>query len=497
MSTIAYSPAGPITNAFHKSQAFIRMIKGPIGSGKSVASAMDLVMNALQQPPGDDGWSRSRAIIVRNTFPELKSTTIKTWLDWFPEADFGKVKWDSPITHKLLLGPRCELEAVFLAIDRPADVDKLMSLETSYIWLNEVRTLSKEVLDSATGRVGRYPSPKTGVGCARPFLIADTNAPDDDHWYAKLERGEVVVDENGESIPLDNWEFFIQPSGLSDEAENLNWLNQDKESLLLPINHPNRLARGREYYSRLVAGKSKNWVNIYVKAENGATTSDRPVFPEYNDTIHASKHILSGNVRNPLYLAFDFGLTPACAIFQVAPSGQVRVLDEVLVSEGTSGLEQFIDRQLAPFLLQKYPNYHYISLHDPAGIQRSQANEVTCRQVLKAKGLNPSAVSTNNFQPRRDAVAYFLSQLIDGQPGLLLSASIKFLRKALNGEYKYRRVNVPGEERFKDEPDKNMSSHIAEALGYGCIHFHNPGSMRKPTKVFKSPTYTPAQSAGY
>ncbi len=494
---IQYAPAGPIAASFHASTAFVRGLKGPIGSGKSVTCAMDLISHALKQPPGNDGWSRSRAIIVRNTFPELKSTTIKTWLDWFPEDIFGKVRWDSPITHTLLLGDKCTFEAVFLAIDRPGDVDKLLSLETSWIWLNEAKTLPKAVLDAATGRVGRYPSPKSGEGALHPCVIMDTNPPDDDHWYAKLERGETFEDEDGNTIPMDGWEFFQQPSGLSDDAENLSWLNQDRESLKLPVDHPDRRAKGRQYYTRLIAGKAKNWVKIYVEAKNGATTSDRPVFPEYNDSIHWSKNVIKGNTKLPLYLSFDFGLTPACTLFQIAPSGQFRVLDEVLISEGTSGLEQFIDSKVNPFLLSKYPGYKVISLHDPAGVQRSQANEVTCRQVLKQKGLNPSAVSTNLFNPRRDAVAFFLTRLIDGQPAFIMSSTVKYLRKALNGEYKYKRVNVPGEDRFRDEPDKNMSSHIAESLGYGCIHFHNPGRPDHNRRIPRATPYAPTTSAGY
>jgi hypothetical protein len=497
MSNIVYTPAGPVTTAFHNSNAFVRIITGPIGSGKSIACIMDMMMHALKQPAGNDGWARSRVVIVRNTFPELKSTTIKSWLEWFDEETFGRVKWDSPITHKLLLGPKRELEAVFLAIDRPDDVSKLLSLETSWLFLNEVKTLPKAVLDAATGRVGRFPSPKSGVGAFHPCVIADTNPADDDHWVARLERGETFVDEEGIEIPMDGWEFFRQPSGLSDEAENLNWLNQNAESLKLPLNHPDRLATGRQYYTRLVAGKSKGWASVYVEGKNGATTSDRPVFPEYNDNIHTSKVVLNANPKLPLYLAFDFGLTPACAIFQIAPSGQLRVLDEVLITEGTSGLKQFIDNKLHPFLLSKYQGYKMISLHDPAGVQRSQANEVTCRQILKQEGLNPSAVSTNLFGPRREAVAFYLTRLIDGKPALILSSTIKVLRKALNGDYKYKRVNVPGEERYRDEPDKNMSSHIAEAFGYGCIHFHNPGRADKQIRVPRTSPYKPTSVAGY
>ena len=43
------------------------------------------------------------------------------------------------------------------------------------------------------------------------------------------------------------------------------------------------------------------------------------------------------------------------------------------------------------------------------------------------------------------------------------------LRKALAGGYKYRRMNVSGTEKYADKPDKNMYSHVAEALQYMCV----------------------------
>jgi len=445
---------------------------------------MDIMLHALRQPAGDDGWARSRVVIVRNTFPELKSTTIKTWLDWFPEETFGKIKWDSPITHTLLLGEKRTLEAVFLACDRPDDVKKLLSLETSWVWLNEARELPKAVLDAATGRVGRYPSARTGSGIYHPCLFMDTNPPADDHWWAKL----------AEEVP-EEWEFFDQPSGLSPEAENLNWLNQTPESVKLPLGHPERLRLGKQYYERLMAGKADNWIKVYVKAQYGSTSSDRAIFPEYNENIHLAKSALNPYPKMPLYISFDFGLTPACTIFQVSAKGQFRVLDEVTSED--MGLVRFIDTQLQPLLNQKYAGYKIISLHDPAGIQRSQADEVTCRQILKKKGLNPSSVSTNDFTPRREAVVFFLTRLIDGEPAFLISPQCTRLRKALNGDYKFKRINVPGEERFKDVPDKTMSSHVAEALGYGCIHFHNPGKADRAPRVNRGTPYTPVNAAGY
>ena len=41
------------------------------------------------------GVRKVRGCCVRNTYPELKSTTIKTWLDWYPMT---RMRWDAPIT---------------------------------------------------------------------------------------------------------------------------------------------------------------------------------------------------------------------------------------------------------------------------------------------------------------------------------------------------------------------------------------------------------------
>lgn len=485
MAVINYTPPGPIAKEFLSSKAFVQSILGPIGSGKSVACCMKILLLALQQSAGADGVARSRVVIVRNTFPELKSTTIKTWLEWFPEETFGKVRWDSPITQTLQLGHNRTLEAVFLAIDRPEDTKKLLSLETTWVWLNEVRELPKAVLDAASGRVGRYPSSKTGASADFPCVLMDTNPPDDDHWHYRM----------SEEQP-DGWEFFRQPGGLTEEAENLDWLTQTTDTLKLPLGHTARRAQGRIYYERLVAGKDPNWVKVYVNAEYGSVGDGRAVFPEFNDNTHVAREPIRFAPGLPLYLAFDFGLTPACAIIQMSPRGQLRVLDEIIGED--IGLSRMIDTQLMPFLSMKYPGAKIISLHDPAGTQRSQADELTCRQVLRNKKLNPSTVSTNAFTPRRESVAYFLTRLVDGEPAFLLSPTCKRLRKGLNGDYKFKRMNVPGEDRYKDVPDKNMASHICEALGYGTIHFWNPNKA-EPKKLSSRPLrqYQPVSSAGY
>jgi len=480
---VEYVPPGPVAKAFLKSRAEVRGIMGPIGSGKSVTCCMDILTHALMQPPAADGWARSRVIIVRNTIPELKSTSIKTWLDWFPEHLFGPVKWDIPIHQTLLLGDKRVLEVVFLAVPTPADVKKLLSFDTSWAWLNEVRELPRAVLDGITGRVGRYPSPKDGGTCYHPCVIADTNPPDDDHWYHQIATVEKP----------DKWEFFEQPSGLAPDAENLNFLNQTEETLRLPLNNQQRLAQGRGYYERLLAGKPKDWVTVYVNAQYGPVSSGKTVYPEFNANLHVSKTKMPVHKGMPLLLGFDFGLTPACVICQHTTSGQLRVLCEI-IGIGI-GLEQFLQSQVMPMLSTEFSGLEYKSPYDPAGTQRAQSDESTCRDVLKSYGLNPIGVSTNGFTARRESTAYFMNRLVGGEPAFTINPQCRMLIKGLNGGYSMKRIKVIGEERYKNVPDKTPSSHVCEALQYVSLHLYQPGKQKQT--VVRTAPYKAATIAGY
>ena len=77
---------------------------------------------------------------------------------------------------------------------------------------------------------------------------------------------------------------------------------------------------------------------------------------------------------------------------------------------------------------------------------------------------------TNNFQARREAVAGYLTKLIDGQPALIVSPEAKAIRKGFNGGYCFKRVQVSGDEKYRDMPDKNSYSHPHDALQYAALY---------------------------
>lgn len=69
----------------HASTALVKAIRGPIGSGKSVGCVLEMFRVAQQQEPNAQGVRKTRWACVRNTYPELKGTVIKTFQTWIPE----------------------------------------------------------------------------------------------------------------------------------------------------------------------------------------------------------------------------------------------------------------------------------------------------------------------------------------------------------------------------------------------------------------------------
>lgn len=479
---IEYTPSPTLTK-FHASNALVRGVRGPIGSGKSVGCCWEIWTRATEQRPQTDNVRRSRWLVTRNTYGELLTTTIRTWLDWFPEERFGRVVYGAPITHVLTWehddGTKVELEMWFLALDRPDHVKKLLSLEVTGGWMNEAREQPKAILDALTGRVGRYPKAQDG-GATWSGVIMDTNPPDDDHWWYDLAEVERP----------DTYAFFAQPPGDSEEAENIDWLLQTPDSMKFPCGHPERRAQGRQYYERLKAGKTSEWIKVYIKGQYGTVHDGKPVYAEWNDNLHTAEIYPIQGVK--LVIGVDFGLTPAAVITQVDAKGRFLVLDELCGED--IGFRQFLEDALIPYLIQNYPAHWakkddmIILIGDPAGDQRSQNNETTCFAEARAKNLRIRAAKSNAWLARRGAVAWYLSKLASGKAMFVLDIDCGVLRKGFNGGYKYRRVQVTGEERFTEEPSKNRYSHPHDALQYaalesGGIQAINQGRQSKAPRI--------------
>lgn len=423
------------------------------------------------QKPGPDGIAKTRWAVIRNTYPQLKDTTIKTFHDWFPPRIFGEYKIASH-DFKITAFDGFEIEILFRALDKPEHVANLLSMELTGAWINEAREVPKAIIDALDTRIGRFPAMKDG-GCTWKGIFMDTNPPDDDSWWYKMFELELP----------DNAEIFKQPSALSDKAENLPNLDPD-------------------YYSDIMKGKSKDFINVYIKAQYGYVKEGTPVYEAtWNDTIHVAAEPLRPIMGRDLIIGFDFGLTPSAVICQITPRGFFHVLDE-LTSDGI-GIDGFIRNSLKPLLATKYLGFTVKAIGDPAGTTRSQTDEKSCMDILRAHKLPTKPATSDRYVDRIGAVEHFLTRLTDGRPTFQLNPSCRILRKGFNSGYAYRKIRTPGTiatERKSDEPIKNIYSHPHDALQYACLHvaeYTRRGDEMKQKVRRSSKTYVTASKAGY
>ncbi len=159
-SLLVQYEAPPTLGRFLGSDAFVRCVMGPLGSGKSSACVLEILRRAMQQRHGPDGIRRTRFAIIRNTYGELRDTTWKTFQQWIP-PQLGKFNKEEFSFRMRFNDVDCEV--LFRALDRPEDVKKLLSLELTGAYFNEFREIAKSIFELMQGRVGRYPSKLEGA----------------------------------------------------------------------------------------------------------------------------------------------------------------------------------------------------------------------------------------------------------------------------------------------------------------------------------------------
>lgn len=458
MTQWSYSADGVVLRQFMASTAFVRGLRGPVGSGKSVCCCAELFRRACEQKKAPDGTRKSRWAVIRNTQPELRTTTIKTWLDWFPEETFGKFNWAPPFTHRIRKG-ELDLEVIFLALDKPEDVKKLLSLELTGAWANEARELPKAVIDALTMRVGRYPSERDG-GASWSGVIMDTNAPDEDHWWPIM-AGDVpppdwlTEAESRQLVKPANWKFFSQPGAMravkDKEGSVTSWeMSKDRE---------NQKGIKSAYYQNMITGKTPNWINVYVCNQYGSISDGKPVYPHFDRSLHVAHDALAPAPGITTYVGLDFGLTPS-AVFAQNVRGRWAILRElVAVDMGIVRFSELLRRTMSEL------SGPYSVWGDPAGDFRAQTDETTPFQILRNAGIQGRPAPSNDVALRIEAVTAPLSRLIEKQAGVIIDPRCTNLIKGFEGGYHYRRMQVSGE-RYEDTPNKNRFSHVHDALQY-------------------------------
>ena len=435
---IDYTPT-KTCKEFMSSDSKMRVLMGPVGSGKSVASCFEVIRRASQQKHNNQKIRKSRVAIVRETARQLQDTTIKTFLDWFPPGVCGNFMRTTKTFFFKVGDVECEI--MFRALDDADDVANLNSLELTFAWFNECRDIHPDIVDAMSKRIGRFPSAKDG-GPSWFGMWGDTNPPTMDTWWYYQMEG---LDSKDGVSPNDNgWDVFKQPSGRSPHAENIENLPDG-------------------YYD--TQGRSDEYVRVYVDGEYGLSSAGQPVYkyfrPDYHIAAQTLRPIING-VR-PIVIGMDLGLTPAAVIGQQDPRGRTLILDEAVSFD--MGIQRFVRTILKPLIFERFTGAPVMVICDPAGIQRAQTDERSAVDIIKAEGLRVMPAKTNSVSARLSSVDDYLMRQVDGDAAFLLDPKCTQLKAAMMGGYRFHKKN--------GNIEKNKHSHVAEALQYLMLHINH------------------------
>ena len=129
--------APPTLAACMRGKGRVRVVRGPIGSGKSTAMAMELFRRMLEQEPGDDGIRRTQMAVVRNTLVQLRTTCLPTILQLF-----GPLAHWRPSTNSIEFAfGDVKSTWLLLPLDTPDNIRRLLSLELTAAWVSELREI--------------------------------------------------------------------------------------------------------------------------------------------------------------------------------------------------------------------------------------------------------------------------------------------------------------------------------------------------------------------
>lgn len=448
MSGSALNPLGPIAGAYCLDNTEVAVIMGPVGSAKTTGSMLRIARHAWEQQPWE-GVARTRFAIVRNTGPQLVDTTMKSWFKLFPtDNKYRKYTsttktavWKFPIRPRVLL----HAEFMFRALDDDDDVANLLSLEVTGIYFNEFREINTSIFANARARYGRFPGADMG-GCTWQGAIGDTNP-----WAFTDDFHDMFVVNK-----RPNFEFFHQPGGLDPDAENLENLNQNQESVKLPLDDPKRRALGRIYYERLLDTYKQHEADMYVHSKYGVSRAGKPVFPSYDDNAHIKifELLKDKDGKVPIKIGYDnTGRNPAAIIAQRTNNGQWRVRYE-LVGQGMGMKQHAVE--LRRFLTEKIPNFRIEKITcDPAG-RAKDSGEIDMRMIVQREfpGVTVVNARTNDIETRIDAGESTFRRMVNGEPAVIIHPDVKILRAACTHKYQYRKLKVAGDERYTEIPDK-------------------------------------------
>lgn len=487
-----YVPPGPIGSAFIKSRGPIDVIMGPGGSGKTVCSVIKGPMHAAEyMPVCRDGWVRVKTLCVRDTYRSFARTALASWYNTFPE----KHPWtfshegglDRPVVHVLRWQTwrGRDLVNVEYVMETGAIGDNDLEAfakgyEISLAWGNEFDLMPENTLPVFFQRCGRYPPieqiapselervSRDGRQAMRmmgleasedetvlPRIVwGDMNPPDVDHPAYTVPFGEAAKPGSIVRNVTAGWNGFWQPGGLTATAEN-------------------RIGKPRSSYELEAAtSKDKRLVMRMVHSRPAYAKDGTPVYEDdFNPEVHKADQTITPVRELGLTIGIDAGGSPAATFGQFTPSGQNRLLAELVAPPGT-GPSRF-GAMMIELLTSRFPGIPIIGAWaDPsawygADSQTGEFHWVNALAAIVRFPIQPAP--SNEPSIRQEAVKHYLGRTIDNvTPGYIIDPSCKKVIGGFEAHYKYTK-KTSASETDRGDVVKNEYSHPHDAEQYRCL----------------------------
>lgn len=321
--------ANPTQRAFIESRAEADLFASRKGEGKS-AGLCWAAFYYTHHNPGAQG------VVLRDTWENLRRTTLDEWFNWFPDGVFGQWMGTHREWHWNPKKTGLEGKVTFLGAESSDDAQRLASMPLAYVLMDEPapagassQGIDKFVFDTAMAQL-RQPGMKWYA------VKLATNNPDQSHWtYKEFVKPGTPPDPS--AIPGVNMPI-MQESGYR------AWQPREPEnSQNLPPGYYEAMAK--RWSDR------KDLLRRFVEGKFGFQSKGKAVTPEWNDEIHLASGLqpISGM---PLHLGWDGGLNPTCIISQITPLGDWLVLDAL--TDSGIGVFELIEDVVKPRILERY-----------------------------------------------------------------------------------------------------------------------------------------------
>ena len=449
----------PTGQAFHNSDEKFRYIFGPVGAGKTVMACMELFFRMCAQEPDAFGVRKSRWLCIRSSYPQLRTTVIKTFIEWVGKATghmYVKMS-GSPLEWKarfpLSDGTIVEAEVWFKSLDKPQDVADLRSMEITGAYISECAEIPKAVIDMLKTRLNRYPK---DVKPTWTGIFGESNPPSmRSHWHDTLEKERPA-----------NHRVFKQPPPLFYDATNpaQPWVpNPAAENI-----RPNM--GGYNYYLDIMPGMDWDAINVYILGNYGTVKSGRPVYPEYQTHYHKTIAPIDPIRGVPVIIGMDFGLHTAAVPTQLTQTGSALVYPEIV--EQNMLLDDFVRGRLIPVIRNKFHGCPIKIIGDPSADRRESLAQYNAFRVIQNAGSPVERSISNDPTLRQEAVKSFLVR----RDGFFLDTNAHILDEGFTAGYQFEERTTGGETSTVYRAKKNEFSHPHDALQYALLYY-NKGNM--------------------